>query len=263
MNKIIAISIITITVIFAYTGCSSLTECDRVQQKELILLMDVTDQNLFEKTRLDLESSLQAFMQRSGLGTISTCQGLTLRLASITSNDRLDLFSESIAITRKGQSVQSERSQKSPEPILKLLRRKVDDYSAMSKDFEMTAESHIANTILKAVTAVNIDADQSTVLIFSDLIENSPFLNMYRRIPDESGRTEAIQRLLDPLALQKFRELRRQGLDPDIVVVLIPTFGSAVYQREVRNFWWFLFTEELGLQNVEFIDNLSQYRTNL
>lgn len=257
------ISNLIILVAYIFTGCSSITECDRMQQDELFLLVDVTDPRLFERIQTDLELNFPAFMQRSGLGDIQACQSFTLHIAPIISEERLDLTSKSIAIQRRGQSAQAEQAQKNPGLLLNMMREELENYSQMSKNPVITAESHIANAILKAITTVNVDAYHSTILIYSDLIENnSAFLNLYRVVPSAEQRSDVIKRLLDPYTMQKFRGLRQQGLDPHIVVVLIPTSGSIIFQREVRDFWWQLLTEELGLQNVEFVDNLSQYRVD-
>lgn len=259
MKKMSLVLFIAIILSNLFSGCSSFGECERIHEEELILLTDITDQGLFERIQSDLASNFPVFLDRSG-GDITACQSFTLHLSPIASDDRLDLTSQSIAVQRRGQSNQEEEKQKSYEPLFQMIQGEFRKYSEMTNDPEMTSESHIANTLLKAIMAVNMDAENSTILLYSDLVENSAFLNLYRGVPSEAQRSDLILRLLDPYTMQKFRDLRQQGLDPHIVVVLMPTHGSAVYQREVRDFWWQLFSEELGLQNVEFIDNLSQYR---
>ncbi|MGI9542827.1 MAG: hypothetical protein ACR2MX_06175, partial [Cyclobacteriaceae bacterium] len=92
-------------------GCNSLTDCEQVQKHEAILLIDVSDKQLFEDIKADLNANLPTFMEKSGLGQISACQSFTLTMVPISSKEGLETSSETISINRKGQSYQAEKNQ--------------------------------------------------------------------------------------------------------------------------------------------------------
>lgn len=259
MNKSTLIKIVLVLLALTISSCSSFTECDNINEKEVIILVDISDNELYKVIQSDIENNFSGFMQQSGLGEISSCQRLTVRLAPIESRNILNYSTESIEIPRKGLSLQEQRARANPAPLVELIRNKLDEYSEMSTDKVITSGSNIANIILKAINSSNIDAAESTIIIFSDLIENTQYVNMYREIPSGQDIANTTEKLLDPITLETFQERRQQGLAPSIIVVSKPSNNPAVKLRDVRNFWGHLFREELGLQDVEFVDNLSQY----
>ena len=239
------------------SGCTSLTDCENVAQHEAILLIDVTDKQLFANIKDDLNANLPTFMEKSGLGTINVCQSFTLTMAPISAKEGLQASSETISISRKGQSYQAEKSQASPAPLVRLMKNKLSEFDSMTDDAAVTSGSSIANVLVKALSNTTIEAE-TTVIVFSDMVENNQYLNMYRDVPSTDNSSEATRQLIDPVVLQEFQTLQKQGLDANIIIVFKESPNSNINskQREVKGFWVALLNE-LDLHNVEFMDNLT------
>lgn len=240
-----------------FNGCNSLTECENIKPREAIMLIDVTDKQLFANIEADLNANLPTFMAKTGLGEISPCESFTLTMVPISAREGLQAASETIAITRKGQSYQAERQQASPVPLVKLLKTQLTEFKTLTDDKGITSGSSIANVIVKALTHANIEAE-TTLIIFSDMIENNQYLNMYRTIPAGEKMAEVVPKLIDPMVLQEFQVRQREGLDANIIIVCKDSANASVNarQREVKSFWAGLLAE-MRLRNVQFMDNLT------
>ena len=249
--------LIPVALVVILGGCNALTECESIKPREAILLIDVTDKQLFADIEADLNANLPTFMAKTGLGEISPCESFTLTLVPISAKEGLQTASETIAITRKGQSYQAERQQASPAPLVNLLKAKLADFKALTDDKGITSGSSIANVIVKALTHTNIESE-TTLLIFSDMIENNQYLNMYRNIPGNENLAEVVPKLIDPMVLQEFQVRQREGLDVNIIIVCKDSPNAKVNtrQREVKSFGAGLLAE-MRLRNVQFMDNLT------
>ncbi len=238
-------------------GCNALTECENVKPREAILLIDVTDKQLFDDIEADLNANLPTFMAKTGLGEIAPCESFTLTLVPISAREGLQATSETIAIKRKGQSYQAERQQANPAPLVKLLKAQLAAFKALTDDEAITSGSSIANVMVKALTHANLEAE-TTLIIFSDMIENNQYLNMYRNIPPAENLAEVVPQLIDPLVLEEFQVRQREGLDANIIIVCkdSPNVKVNARQREVKSFWAGLLAE-MRLRNVQFMDNLT------
>ncbi|MEJ2004750.1 MAG: hypothetical protein P8X57_07260 [Cyclobacteriaceae bacterium] len=254
MNLIIRSILILILLL---SGCNKLIECDNIVSREAVMIIDVTDQQLFNEIKADLSSNLPLFMKRTGLAEISPCEQFTLTLVPITSNEGLMSKSETIAITRKGQSYRTEQQQASPAPLVNLIRTELTSFSAMTEDADLTSGSNIANVILKALTH-STPGNGTTLIIFSDMIENNQYLNMYRHVPDSSEMVHVIETLIDPIVLKNFKARQAEGLETEVLIVFKENQLDKVKTstRDIRSFWSALMGE-LGIQNVQFLDNLS------
>ncbi len=239
------------------TRCGSLTECDNIKPREAILLIDVTDKQLFTDIETDLNTNLPVFMKKTGLGDISPCESFTLTLVPISAKEGLESSSETIAITRKGQSYQAERKQANPAPLVQLLKTQLSSFKSLTDDKSNTSGSNIANVMVKALTHSNLEAE-TTLIIFSDMIENNQYLNMYRKIPSSEQLSEIVPQLIDPMVLEDFQSRQKEGLDANIIIVCkeSPNIRINAKQREVKSFWAG-FLSEMRLQNVQFMDNLT------
>jgi len=254
---------ITLFVLFIcalLAGCSKLTECEQIESRQAIMLIDVTDRALFDEIKSDLDSNLPVFMQKTGLAEISSCERFTISMVPITSKQGMHARSESIGITRKGQSYHAERQQADPAPLVNLIRTELTSYESMTNDQQITSGSNIANIILKALSQTD-NGSHTTLIVFSDMIENNDYLNMYRYIPDSSEMQTAINNLIDPIGMDEFNKRQAQGLNSRILIVCKenPLENVDTSVRDVRAFWRRLF-DALKVPNVEFLDNLSNVK---
>jgi hypothetical protein len=240
------------------SSCGKLIECEQVSSREAIMLIDVTDPDLFREIRSDITANLPVFMQQTGLAEISPCEQFTLTLVPITASEGLLARSETIAITRKGQSYRTEQQQANPAPLVNLIRTQLTSFGDMTEDVSVTSGSNIANVILKALTH-STPGNATTLIIFSDMIENNQYLNMYRHVPDSSEMEHVIKTLIDPIVLENFKTRQSEGLETEVLIVFKENQLNKVKTstRDIRSFWSMLMGE-LGIQNVQFLDNLSK-----
>lgn len=255
LQRIISALIMVITItLLPSCSCSSLIECESISQRQLTMLVDVSDSILFNGIDKDIKTNFPVFMQKSKLGNISPCQSFKLSFAHLSSQDALELSSETIKITRKRQSTKEENKEANPAPLIKLLKQKMDDYHLLSKQPEMTTGSNIANVLLKAINQSNPGAENA-ILLFSDMVENNAQLNLYKKIPEKKDIQQVIEKLIEFSVLEKYKQLQQEGLQIKIVVVLKPEPAGRTNQRNIKIFWTEVF-KALKL-NVQFIDNLS------
>lgn len=248
-----------ITSIFAaiiaiISSCTSLTECDKITEREAIILADVSDPKLYKEIENDLSQNFPGFMERTRLGSISPCQRFTLTISHLSGKEALELSNESIAIERKGQSRDAEKKQSSPKPLVNLLHKKLSDYRLLSEDPEMTARSNIANSLFKTINLCNHEKE-NVILVFSDMVENNKLVNFYKKIPAGNEIQGAIAKMIEPNVLEDFKRIQQQGLNISIIVVLKPEPSNKTNLRDIKTFWTAFF-KELKI-DVQFIDNLT------
>ncbi len=243
---------IMLMILLLNTGCSS--KCDRIEKRELILLFDLTDPALFNDIKLDINENFGDFMNRTGLAEINACEEFRLGIAPITSSDYLNIQFSSISVPRRNLSRNAEQHLANPKPLVDFLNHKIEEFSSMSNDPKITAMSVIANVFIKAL--INSDHEaESTIIFFSDLVENSGQVNFYRRIPASSEIPVIISRMVEPSELRKLEAIQRQGLTANVVVVHKPEPSGKPETRAVKQFWIDLF-DHLKIP-VQFIDNLT------
>lgn len=255
MNRKIILSA-TVMFVMIFTSCSSLTECNSKSNSEGIILLDVSDTKLFQLIRQDLNDNFGSFMLRSRLGIIEPCQRFTLRLAPIAAQEELEISSQSIEISRKGQSIREQEQQADPSPLVSMLKVKLDEYEKLSNSKEATSGSVIINKALKAILQTDPEAE-STIILLTDGIEYNEYLSMYKKIPKAEEIPEIIKKLIDPEILSKFKSAQEQGVNPKIIIVLKPCSPPAKVNIRAVKAYWAELLKELKLTNVQFADNLA------
>jgi hypothetical protein len=255
MKKILIVLIVfSISLLW---GCRDFTACESISKSELIMLIDISDTILVRKIHSDLKMNFGNYMSKSGLGSISPCERFTLSVAPICSKEVLDIRSESIEIDRKGQSIKDQRKQADPKELTNLLISEMNRYIQMSMNEEFTSGSNIANVLIKALNYADIHTE-TTILLFSDLIENNQYLNMYNQVPSNEKIHEAIYQLIDPMLLKQFYMKQESGLKCNIDIVMKSGNNTNINNRNVKLFWEELF-KSIGITEYRFIDNLSNF----
>ncbi|WAC12394.1 hypothetical protein [Dyadobacter pollutisoli] len=244
-----------ITLVFIFSGCDPITKCKNISQREAVLLIDVSDPKLYTEIENDLGKHLPKFMAETGLATIDVCQKFSLSFAHLSGKDALELETENISINQKGQSNSAVEIQSSPAPLVKLVQKKLTEYKLLSEDPVMTSQSNIANTLFKSINYCNPKSD-NVIILFSDLVENNRLVNFYKKIPGQDEVSSAIDKMIEPAVLQKFKSQSIKGRTKVIIVLKSESKGR-VSVRDVRSFWEALFKELKFDANVQFIDNLS------
>lgn len=218
---------------------------------ELMFLVDVTDSLIFKQIHADFSQNLSKFFQNTGLGKIAAEEKFSLSVAPINSSGELKLSTASISIPRKGLSYNEEKKLSNPRPLLNMLNAKLIEFATISKNNQ--SQSSIIEIVLKAITQTT--ADESFIVICTDLIEHSTIHSMYKSIPQASDVSKILAKV-DPLLLSNAKNKVKGGGDLTVIIVLKKLPGSHDYNK-LRGFWMAFFAE-VGISNVKFIDNLSQ-----
>lgn len=256
MKSKITICLLIMAMLSVLNGCGSFSECREMQQKEVLILLDVSDPRLFKEIQEDLMANFGGFMSGTDFGSIDNCQCLNLSVAYLGGREALEMASASISITRKGLSRTEQKELANPAPLVKLIRSKMEEFEKLSQTPEMTEESYIATVVIKSIVHLNHDAE-SMILVFSDMVENNQTINFYRQIPPAGEISSVTEKMIDPVLLKQFRDRMVEGMDTRIIIVQKPEPADKTQLREVKEFWA-AFLKELKLDGqVQFIDNLS------
>lgn len=253
MKKFLVIMVLLIVVFTLINGCVQ-TSCENIKQKEAVMLLDVSDPKLFGVIESDLTQNFPAFMERTGLGIIKKCQSFKMSFAHLSSREDLELSSASIAVVQRNQSIKEERRQSNPAPLVQLMQQKLKEYQTSSEDPEMTKRSNIINVLFKAIVHSNMETE-TTIMLFSDMVENNDLINLYKKIPVSKDIPGLTEKLIEPDVLKKFRLLQDAGFAPRIIIVLKPEPSGKTSIRDIKKFWS-IFFGQLKL-DVQFIDNLT------
>lgn len=241
---------LTFTILMVVSLCCTAQD---IKNLDLFFLIDVTDRELFQIINTDIQTNLPVFFKNTKFADIHEHERFTLHVAPIAISESLELSSASICIPRKGLSYSAENQLKNPKPIVLLLKKELTDYDILSmKNYKTT---NILNIFIKAIIQADPESFDSWYFIFSDLLENNKYINLYKGIP-ECSEIPTIINNVDPYLLNKLNQKIDSGFEPNIVIVLKSLPNSKVDPRTLRTFWSCFF-KELGFFDVQFIDNLS------
>lgn len=220
---------------------------------DISFLVDATDRELFAICKEDIKTNFGIFIKQTGFGDVKPGQSLTMRWGMIGGSGTLEIESASIVGPSQKQSLQIQRKLLNPAKLIQLRDSKLNE-------FEKKASTNLVNTsiidvLLKTILEANTDGE-SYIVVFSDLIENNKYLNFYKRIPVEKDILKIIQSSIDPYVKNKLQQKLDEGSEPHIVLVLKDLPNSKVDARKIKIYWQNLLTE-LGLTNVQFVDNLT------
>ncbi len=236
------------------SSCSSNTKCEKIEKRQLFILMDLSDKKLFEKIESDISQNFPIFMQQTKLGDIQPCQQFTLCMAHFGGEDMLNVSSKSIAIQRKGLSYEEEKELANPIPLRDFMVQKIAEYKQLTNDSLITSKTNIASVLVKSINQSEPES-QNVFLLFTDGVENNDYVNLYKVIPEERDISDVVRKIVEPSVLEKFSTLKQEGLQCKIIMVLKPDPQKRVNSRAIQTFWINVFNE-LGLE-CQFIDNLS------
>ncbi len=242
-----------IGIVMFFGGCFD--DCDNVKNKNIILLVDISDNQLLNAIKSDLEKNSSNLFAVTGVNSLNACEEYSLSIAKICSDDALDIKKETIRIEKKYQSRRMEREQSNLAPIISLIKGNVLSYTSLSNSPEVTSKSYIANVLAKAINTCDKN-NINTIFLFSDLIENDQYISFYRQIPSTKVDIKnSITRLIDPDIYCILKTKINGGLNPEIVLVM--KSNSNNIDRVKLKTYWQEFFGELQLKNVKIVDNLS------
>lgn len=237
--------------IFSFTILHSFAQT--IHSRDLYFLIDVTDQQLFNIIQEDIQSNFGTFMQNTRFGEIKENDRLSFHVSPIGATENLELKSASISGPSNKLSGQAQRKLVNPKPLLTLLNTELTNYEKLSTS--QIKETSITNILLKTLLEANPEGE-NYILVFSDLIENNKYLNHYKRIPEGKEFSKIIQTSIDPYVMTKLQKKLDEGMEVRIILVHKDLINAKVDARKIKIYWQKLLSE-LGITDVQFIDNLS------
>lgn len=248
------IVVLLLTILGILTSCSSFTDCEKIENRQLFILVDLSDKQLFEVIESDINQNFANFMQTTKLGEVQPCQQFTLSMAHFGGKDELEISSKSIAIIKKGLSYEEEKELANPLPLKNFMSQKIAEYKGLTSDSLVTSRTNIANVLVKTINQSELES-HNTFLLFTDGIENNDYVNLYKAIPGENEISDVVKKIVEPSVLDRFLKLKEAGLQCKIIMVLKPDLQKKADSRAIQSFWINVF-KELSLE-CQFIDNLS------
>ena len=248
-------AIMTCVIAFSTFSCQELVICKEIELTNVSMLFDISDPDLYKDIVEDLNSNLSHFMKQTKFANIEECEQATLTIGNLSAKDEFVTRTRAIVIDQKGLSGAEIRKRANPTPVMELMKSTIKEYTEFSKNKEYTSSTTILVNLLKCLTSFDEEADNS-LLIFSDMVINNKAenINFYREIPEKSNTT--IITLADKVLLDELHEKMNNGLRVNVIVVLKSEPHHKVKKRDIKEFWIDAF-KVLGLENVQFIDNLS------
>ena len=237
------------------SSCSEFMNCKNMNKQEVLFLFDISDAKLYTETCSDLKDNLIKFYENAPFRKLKECESLTFTIGNLSAKDELSTTSSSISIDQKGISGNEIKKRGNPRILLKALSDRTQQYKTLSENKEYNASTNICQTLLKSIVNLG-DEGNNTILIFSDMVVNNKLerVSFYSKVPSDISGT--IEKLVDPLLISSVKERLDSGLDLRIIVVLKNEPQGKVKKKEIKAFWKNAF-DNLGLKDVQFIDNLS------
>ncbi len=253
--KIFVKPLMACVIAFSIFSCQELVTCNEIDKTDMTMLFDISDSDLYQDIVDDLNSNLPHFMKQTKFANIGECEQASLSIGNLSAKDELVTRTSSIVVDQKGLSGTEIRKRANPIPLMDLMKKAINEYTELSKDEEYTSSTNILVNLVKSIASFEDDAD-NTLLIFSDMVINNKAenINFYRAIPEKSNAT--INNLVDKSLLATLQEKIDNGLRLNVIVVLKNEPNNKVKKRNVKEFWIDVFNV-LELENVQFIDNLS------
>lgn len=220
---------------------------------ELMFLVDITDLEIFEEIRNDFNSNLPIFFANTRAGKIKEYETFKLSVCPIGSNGILTITTKSIQIPRKGLATNEVKRLSDPQPLMKMLKEQLNNYE--QQVITNSDRSLIIDVILKAISQLNENAENSILVVLSDFLEFSDIANFYKKIPN-AIEIESIMKNIDIITLNSARKKIEQGCTPEVVLVFKQK--SKFKQSAELKLFWAEFFKKIGIRNVVFIDNFTQ-----
>jgi len=244
-----------IAMLTALSSCNEMGKCTDIDQSVMTMLFDVSDEELFAEIEDDLNANFALFMKQTQFANLRECQEVEMVLGTLSAKDELKIRKATVGITQKGLSGQEKRNQANPAKVVQLIKSSLTEYAELSKSSTYNSSTNILQTTVKSIVAVD-ESKPQTLVVFSDMVANNKIegINFYRSIPKDVGGT--VRKLVDSELLNQLESKISNGLELNLIVVLKNEPNNKVKKKEVKEFWSKCFSH-LGLEQVQFIDNLS------
>ncbi len=251
--------IVILTFLFSLFGCSELsTECTNIQNQNLAVIVDVSDQALTKQIIQEIHSeAFLPFLDQNGYSNVNACNQFSISFCPIGGKDELQIETASLAIGGKNLSnnaMQHMRKQGIQE-IKELVKQQYDRFLGLSESQDYNSGTFILNTFIKNANFLGNESENE-IIIFSDGVENST-VNFYKGVPsiETADVKDLIDELVDPIELRMYQENDISSSIARVVLVLKEEPNQKVSKRELKEFYVAIF-KELDIDLV-LVDRLS------
>ncbi|MBO7082488.1 MAG: hypothetical protein J6W30_01440 [Bacteroidales bacterium] len=253
MNKSVLIP--TLLVLILSYGCSSTTtQSESIQETVVTFVVDCTDPELFESIDRDFRTNLNSFFRNLNLNQLDYGKKLTVKMLPLEASGTVSANGASIGPATRNMSKRKAASCRDTRPLCQLIATELNTYRTLSESD--VRYSSILETLLKTFMEMNPESEREIIVLLSDGIEHSNFLNMYRSsIPTTDDAVERLANRLDPFLLQSATS-RICLADP--VVVMVLKKNDRVNNIDLKQFYSKFLNNVLGIKtsNILFVDNL-------
>lgn len=245
MKKIISTLFLTVLII----SLNSCNKCDNISQRNVVFLIDVTDSINFKNIKLDISNNIQELNKQKKIFQFGECEGLTFKMGKLSESESISFSKIEREVNQKNLNQQNLLVKTNPDTIFNFISTKLKEYE---KDaFVKSNQSNIANNILK--TILENKNQNSTIFVFSDMIENNEYLLMYKNTFQKLTTEDALSKLFDPSLLSQLKNSNKNN--SKLIIVQKQESKNLTKTRDVKEFWIKIF-DNLGIKTI-FIDDLS------
>ncbi len=248
-----------VAILFAITmiyGCNSHNpKTNDYQETCVTFVADCTDPELFSSSiDPDFRTNLNAFFQTTKLYPLDYGKMLTVKMLPLEASGMFSSNKASIGPAYKWMSTREAAACRDTGPLRQLIATELDAYKTLSES--NMKNSSILETLLKTFIDMDPEAEKNIIVVLTDGIEHSGYLNMYRSpVPTKDDDIKNLTKKLDQFLVQDATN-RIEQTDP--VVVMVIKKNEKVSTSDLKQFYSLFFSGVLGIptDHVLFVDNL-------
>ena len=224
------------------TGCE--TECKTVTTRNITVLVDATDSLLITKAQNELrkENFKQLINEKLGLKDGPKCFTVNYDFGIISTHSFYNPVSTELSHTNWGEARN------------KLILRWRNFYKVHEDNLQrLDSVGVMENTSLFPTLMKAINKTDGTIIVVSDLIENNPVVNFYKKAPST---VEEMDEAYKDMVAYYLPDHIGPGTDREVIFIVISEPKDSGVVHKARAFWKYALEQNLGL-DVSFADGLS------
>ena len=248
-----------VAILFALTmiyGCNSHDpQTNDYQEICVTFVADCTDPELFSSSiDPDFRTNLNSFFKTTKLCPLDYGKMLTVKMLPLEASGTFSSKKASIGPAYKWMSTREAAACRDTSPLRQLIASELNAYKTLSES--NMKNSSILETLLKTFIDMDPEAEKNIIVVLTDGIEHSGYLNMYRSpVPTKEDDIKNLAKKLDNFLVQDASS-RIEQTGP--VVVMVLKKNEKVNTSNLKQFYSLFFSSVLGIptDHVLFVDNL-------
>ena len=248
-----------VAILFAITmiyGCNFHDpQTNDYQEICVTFVADCTDPELFSSSiDPDFRTHLNPFFKTTKLCPLDFGKMLTVKMLPLEASGTFSSKKASIGPAYKWMSTREAAACRDTSPLRQLIASELNAYKTLSES--NMKNSSILETLLKTFIDMDPEAEKNIIVVLTDGIEHSGYLNMYRSpVPTKEDDIKNLAKKLDNFLVQDASS-RIEQTGP--VVVMVLKKNEKVNTSNLKQFYSLFFSSVLGIptDHVLFVDNL-------